>query len=417
MWIQLATANVRISIPRHLLCISAILITIVSADSTKSSNSTASLASSTSTPHLNITAFGGVNCDGGVITPDHVVIPKGRCSEFVPVASAPNNPIQNPIPNGYVSCCYLWDNQFKSISLQNSDPHAFDGCSITQFAGQECDYGIFSTSAGLLDKANVCMRTVIDSGNDGLASNNQPVFALRVDCIVGNSSSVNASQSLGGPSAGAASKTDPGPLIGDPHFSLRTSSQAGSNKTSKSSPTLPVGCPASVRPSTHSLSEATLRLVTYVTQLQPVSATITTTVTLRDKNDMYVPDKLFTVTGPDTPYATITQEIAPGKFFGAVDSNIGLSKGAPQSDYCQGSCGTCSIYFPVANVLYWPVSSMNTACLQNKTTTTLQSSHSPGILQRGDLNSTEDSEGQTVSNGYTLYVELIGAEVSIANDF
>ncbi len=304
MWTHLPTANVKNPEALRLLIISAILITQVSTDLNVSPTSTSSLAFSLSTPHLNITAFGGVSCDGGILTPTRVVVPKGRCSDFPPADAVPNDPIANPILNGYASCCYLWDGQFRSISLQNSDPDAFAGRSLTQFVGQDCDYGDYSTSAGLLDKADTCMRTVIDSGNDGLVSNNEAVLALRVDCIVTNSSSVNASESLGKISPGS---TYTGPILGDPHpASINRSSMLGSKKTSTTSPPLPTGCPASVRPSTHSLSEASLRLVTYVTQLDPISATITTTVTLRDKNDMYVPDKLFTVTGPNTPYATIT---------------------------------------------------------------------------------------------------------------
>ncbi len=430
---HLPTTDVRIWKTLHLLIISPILISQVLANSNSSSTSTASLASSSSKARLNITAFGGVGCDGGVITPTHVVIPQGRCSEFPSVASAPNDPIANPILHGYVSCCYLWDAKFRSISLPNPDPHAFDGCFLTQFTGFDCDNGVFSTSAGWLDKANVCMRTVIDSGNDGLASNNQGVFALRVDCVVANSSSVNASESLGvvsfpsylgtvsssaASSALSASSTSSGLLIGDPHpVSTSRSSILGSNNLSTTSPSLPAGCPASVRPSTHSLLGATLNLVTYVTRLDPISATITTTVTLRDKNDMYVPERLFTVTGPTTPYATITQEIAPGKDFGPVDNNPGKTYGATNSDYCQGSCGTCSIYFPTANVLYWPISSMNTACLENTTTIASQTTRSPGLIKRLHPNSTEGSEGRTVSNGHTLYVKLIAIEVSPANNF
>lgn len=421
----LPTADLRIWKTLHLLSIFPILISRASAKLNSSSSSTSSLASS-SKAHLNITAFGGVGCDGGIITPTRVVIPQGRCSEFPSVASAPNDPIANPILHGYVSCCYLWDARFRSISLQNSDPHAFDGCSLTQFTGFDCDNGVFSTSAGLLDKANVCMRTVIDSGNDGLASNNQGVFALRVDCVVANSSSVNASESLGvvsfpsylgTVSSSAASSTSSGVFTSDPHpVPANRSSTSRSNNLPKTSLSLPAGCPASVRPSTHSLLGATPNLVTYVTQLKPISATITTTVTLRDKNDMYVPDKLFTVTGPATPYATITQEIAPGKYFGPVDDNPGKTSGAANSDYCQGSCGTCSIYFPNANVLYWPISSMNTACLENRTTIASQSTRSPDVIKRLHVNSTEGSEGRTVLNGYTLYVKFIAIEVSSANN-
>lgn len=349
------------------------------------------------------------------------------------MASAPNDPIANPILHGYVSCCYLWDARFRSISLQNSDPHAFDDCTLTQFNGFDCDNGVFSTSAGQLDKANICMRTVIDSGNDGLASNNQGVFALRVDCVVTNSSSLNASESLGvvsfpsylgtvssspASSALSASSTSAARLTGDAHpVSTGRPSILGSNNSSTTSPSLPAGCPASVRPSTHSLSGATLNLITYVTRLEPISATITTTVTLKDKNDMYVPEKLFTVTGPTTPYATITQEIAPGKYFGPVDNSYGKSYGATNSDYCQGSCGTCSIYFPIANVLYWPMSSMNTACLENKTTIASQTTRSPGLIKRLHPSSTDGSDGQTVSNGYTLYVKLIAIEMSSAKNF
>ena len=137
------------------------------------------------------------------------------------------------------------------------------------------------------------MRTVFDSGNDGLASNNQAVFALRVDCIAGNSSSINASESLGKTLPGAIPSTDLIPLVCNPNPTPINQSSKVGNDESTTSPQLPAGCSESARP--HTLSRESLRLVTYVTELE------TTTVILKDKNDMYAPDKSFTVTGPGTP--------------------------------------------------------------------------------------------------------------------
>ena len=90
-------------------------------------------------------------------------------------------------------------------------------------------------------------------------------------------------------------------------------------------------------------------------------------------------------------------------------------------DYCLGSCGTFGIYFPVANVLYSPMSLMNTACLENKTTTASRSMprsiSSPSMLEDLYPRSAESSESQTVSNGYTLYLDLVLIEVNSSNQF
>ena len=128
----------------YLLPISAVQIAVASACSNISVTTTPALASSPSTANLNITAFGGVSCDGEPTPPTHVIIRQGRYSEFPPVASALNNSIYNLIYNGYASCCYVWNNHLKSISLQDSDPHAFAGCSLTGFNGLECDDGYYS---------------------------------------------------------------------------------------------------------------------------------------------------------------------------------------------------------------------------------------------------------------------------------
>ena len=388
------------------LITSAVLIAVASAGSNGSADSISALASSPSTAQLNITAFGGISCDGEPILPTQVIVPQGRCSEFPPVASEPNNPIYNPIYNGYASCCYVWYNHFKSISLHNSDPNAFAGCFLTQFNCLECDDGYYSTNAGPLDKADACMRTVFDTGNDGLASNNQGVFSLRIDCFVGNSSSANVSALLG---KILPSRTRSYALLGDPNAAPTGQSSKIGKGNSSTSQHLPAGCDRSARPSTHALSHTSaLRLVTYVTWLDIISASTTTTITWMDKNDDYVPSKVFTVTGPSTPSATITQEIAPGKFFGPENRLDGKTMGASSGpDYCQGSCGTCSIYFPVANVLYWPVSSMETACLENKTTTAPQSALSASMGKRSKPSLSGDSHGQTVSNGFTSTSSLL----------
>ena len=125
----------------YLLLISAVQIAVASAGSNISVTTTPALASSPSTANLNFTAFGGVSCDGEPIPPTQVIILQGRFSGFPPVASTPNNTVYNPIYNGYASCCYVWNNHLKSISLQDSDPHTFTGCSLTQFNSLECDDG------------------------------------------------------------------------------------------------------------------------------------------------------------------------------------------------------------------------------------------------------------------------------------
>ena len=170
-----------------------------------------------------------------------------------------------------------------------------------------------STNAGPLDKADACMRTVFDTGNDGLASNNQGVFSLRVDCFVVNSSSVNVSALLGQILPSSRSYA----LLGEPNPAPTRQSSEVVKGNSSTSQHLPAGCAGSARPSTHSLSHASaLGLVTFVTRLDVIPASTTTTITWRDKNDDSVLSKVFTVTGPSTPSATITQEIAPGKYFG-----------------------------------------------------------------------------------------------------
>ena len=163
----------------------------------------------------------------------------------------------------------------RAISLQESDPHAFAGCSLTEFNGLERDDGYYSTNAEPLDKADVRMRTVFDTGNDGLASNNQGVFSLRVDCFVGNSSSANASALLGQILPSSRSYA----LLGDPNAApTRQSSEVVKGNLSTSQH-LPAGCAGSARPSTHSLSHASaLGLVTYVTRLDVIPASTTTTI-------------------------------------------------------------------------------------------------------------------------------------------
>ena len=73
------------------------------------------------------------------------------------------------------------------------------------------------------------MRIVFDTGSDDLALNNQPVFALPFDYAVGNSSSVNTSESLAKSSPTPLYRASSIALIGDP----RPVSTSGSSKCNK----------------------------------------------------------------------------------------------------------------------------------------------------------------------------------------
>lgn len=341
-------------------------------------------SSSVPVPNLNITAFFRRDCVVPINGNNSVLVPKGRCSAFGNNTS-PNDPIANPIPNGYVSCCYYFGGSFSSVHVLNPDPEAFSSCSLTKFNGYDCDYGGNPETAGTLDIADTCLNTFYNTGAEGAPSNNEPAFAFRVDCIVGNSSSSSA----------------PTPQVKTQSSSSNISSSATltnlSSKGQDNSHTVPTECHASARPSDTARSLDRPRLVTYVSELEPISETITTVVTFRDYDNLYAPSQYFTVTGPTTIYATITAELKPDR---AALANPYKTQA---SDYCQGICGACSLYFPSVDVLYWPVTSMNTACLGNRTTVTQQASLPSNRVRVREHSLVGAGNSHLVSDGFTLY--------------
>lgn len=149
-------------------------------------------------PHLNVTAFFQRNCAVPVNGNNSVIVPAGRCSEWGNNTS-PNDPVANPIPNGYVSCCYYFDGVFSSLYVRNSNLEAYNNCTITKFNGWDCDNSGKPETVGSLDAAESCFNTFYDTGAVGAPSNNEPAFAFRVDCITGNLLTSSASATQGGP--------------------------------------------------------------------------------------------------------------------------------------------------------------------------------------------------------------------------
>ena len=385
------------------------------------SNSTLLPAVQSAAASLNITAFLGRDCSRGQLNNGSVLVPAGRCHpEYPPPPKNSSDPFANPVPNGYTSCCIYWGATFGSVEVKYSDSDAFANCSLTKFADYDCFYG---TDVGPLDESESCMNTFYSSGAEGAPSNHERALAVRIDCVTDHAApSATTTKPVTSTTTQATSSSV---FIGTTESIHRWivdvtetgvytySNQVGTtwNVQTITGPfsgyltakeqivigPLPSDCHSSARPQVTHESQLAQRLVTYVSMLEPVKGNITTTITLRDRGDILAPLRYFTATGPTTVYATITGELKAGH-----DGARNLYK-LEQPDYCQGQCGSCSIYFPFVDVFYWPVASMNTACLGNQTkpATTSQTSIPPDNLRLRQLSPRDAAAGTLVSDGYT----------------
>lgn len=324
---------------------------------------------------LRIKAFDRRDCVGTQVQAEATIAAHEDCFHFDSNTPSLEREEQG-ILNGYVSCCYDWgQGGFRSINILNSDPSAFDGCTLTKFTGLDCDGFDQPETAGSLDKAETCMNVFYDTGAEGAPSNNQAALALRVDCITTNLSSIASSSTIATNFASSPS--------------IIASSKTLNITTAK---TLPSECYPSARPSNPARFHETPRVVTYVTELEPVTEAVTSVLTFVP-DYWYGPRQYFTVVGPTTQFVTVTAELTPDV--------VNLFNPDNVADYCQDTCGPCSIYFPYVDVLYWPVSSMNTACLGNKTVATSHTTLAPDVRAR-ELSVADAGEGTLISSGHTL---------------
>ena len=335
------------------------------------------------TAKLKITPFDRRDCIGIQVGAETTIVAHENCNHFDSTTPSEERE-EEGILNGYVSYCYQWGlGGFRSIKILNSDPGAFDGCMLTKFTGLDCDIENGPEAAGSLDKAETCMNVFYDTGAEGAPSNNRPAYALRVDCVTTKLSSI--------PSSSIIATTFASP-------SIITSSKSPNNKTAKN---LPSECYASARPSNTARFSEIPRLITYITELEPVTEAVTSVLTYVPV-DFYGPRQYFTVIGPTTQFITLTAELTPDVF---VLNDFEPDKLAVK-DYCQGTCGSCSIYFPYVDLLYWPVSSMNTACLSNTALATSNTISTPAV-KAPEPSIASASEGTVILSGSTLYNILI----------